>query len=244
MSYRNYTSNGGMQKSNQTAAVQASQTRSILRNVYIWMTGGLALTGIIALAVSKSPGILRALTANRFTFFMIIIAELALVLLLSARIMKMRPGTATLGFIAYAALNGLTLSVVFLAYTGVTIATAFFVTAGTFAGMSIYGSFTKRDLSRIGTYLVMALIGIIIASVVNIFLRSSGLYYAISYIGVIIFLGLTAWDTQIIKRWSSEYGGSVSEDMYVKLSILGALKLYLDFINLFLFFLRIFGRRG
>lgn len=239
MSYRNYT-----EQREQTAAGSVSELRSIMRNVYLWMTGGLALTGIVALLVSRSPGIMSALVSNRGLFIVLFIAEIGLVIYLSARIQKMKPGTAVLGFITYAALNGITLSLILLAYTGVTIATAFFVTAGTFAGMSVYGSVTKRDLSKIGSYLMMALIGIIIASVVNLFLRSSALYWVVSYLGVAVFLGLTAWDTQIIKGWSDSLSGKVSEGEYVKISILGALKLYLDFINLFLFFLRIFGRRN
>ena len=152
--------------------------------------------------------------------------------------------SATLGFGAYAILNGITISVIFLAYTGQSIAATFFITAGTFAGMSLYALTTKRDLSGIGSYLFMALIGLIIASVVNFFLKSNALGYLISYAGVAIFLGLTAYDTQIIKRWSSQMSDSVSETDYIKISIMGALKLYLDFINLFLFFLRIFGRRA
>ncbi len=227
----------------EAAAADVSRSRSIMRNVYLWMTCGLALTAVIALLVTRSPAALRALTANRYTFLFLIFGEFGLVIFLSARIRKMQPGTAILSFLAYAALNGVTLSVILLAYTGVTVARAFFVAAGTFAAMSVYGSFTKRDLSRAGTFLMMGLFGIIIASVVNIFLRSSVLYYAVSYIGVAVFLGLTVWDTQIIKRWSTELSGSVDEANYVRLSILGALKLYLDFINLFLFFLRIFGRR-
>jgi len=239
MSYRNYMT---QEKQAETPGVAA--TRNIMRNVYLWMTGGLALTAVIALLVGRSEALVSTLVSNRGLFILLFVIEIGLVIYLSARIRKMKPGAAVFGFITYAALNGITLSLILLAYTGVTIATAFFVTAGTFAGMSIYGSLTKRDLSKIGSYLMMALIGIIIASVVNIFLRSSVLYYAISYIGVFVFLGLTAWDTQVIKGWSDSMSGRISEGDYVKLSILGALKLYLDFINLFLFFLRIFGRRS
>ena len=239
MSYRNY-----MTQQERTEGFSVTATRNIMRNVYLWMTGGLALTGVIALLVSRSETFVQTLVSNRGMFILLFVIEIGLVIYLTARIRKMKPGAAVFGFITYAALNGITLSLILLAYTGVTIATAFFVTAGTFAGMSIYGSVTKRDLSRIGSYLMMALIGIIIASVVNIFLRSSALYYAVSYIGVFVFLGLTAWDTQIIKKWSDSLSGRVSEGEYVKLSILGALKLYLDFINLFLFFLSIFGWRS
>lgn len=222
----------------------AAGVRTIMRNVYIWMAVGLALTGVVAYAVSNNTAFVRTLIQNQMLFFVLFIAEIGLVIYLSARIMKMSPAAATLSFAVYAILNGITLSIIFLAYTGADIARAFFVTAGTFAGMSIYGTITKRDLSGIGSYLFMGLIGIIIASVVNIFLRSSVLDWIVSLVGVAVFLGLTAYDTQRIKRMSDEMSGQVGEVMYLKLSIIGALKLYLDFINLFLFFLRIFGRRN
>lgn len=207
------------------------------------MTGGLALTAVVAWGVAGNPGLIQALVSNIWLFIAIIIAELGLVLFLSARIMKLSPAAAVGGFVAYSILNGLTLSLIFLAYTATSISTVLFITAGTFAGMSLYALGTKRDLSRMGSYLVYGLWGIIIASVANLLLRSSALYWLLSYAGVALFLGLTAYDTQIIKRWSQEMGDSVSEADYIRISILGALKLYLDFINLFLFFLRIFGRR-
>ena len=166
-----------------------------------------------------------------------------MVWVLSARIMKLSPAAAAGGFAVYAILNGVTLSIIFLAYTSSHISTAFFVTAGTFAGMSLFAVTTKRDLSRVGSYLVYGLWGIIIATVVNLFLRSATVEWIVSYVGVALFLGLTAYDTQIIKRWSEQAGAEIAEPDYIRLSILGALKLYLDFINLFLFFLRIFGRR-
>jgi FtsH-binding integral membrane protein len=203
----------------------------------------LALTGVVALGVASNPEIVRALVTNRFLFFGLIIGELILVIALSRRIMTLNPATAVGGFALYAALNGVTLSLIFLAYTGTSIARVFFISAGTFAGVSLYAATTRRDLSGIGPYLIMALWGVIIASVVNFFLRSETLYWVISYIGVALFIGLTAYDTQIIKRWSDQHSGSIGETDYLRLSILGALKLYLDFINLFLFFLRIFGRR-
>ena len=224
-------------------SAQALRARSIIKNTYLWMTGGLALTGVVALAVASNPSIVRALVANRFLFFAIIIAELVLVIFLARRIMTLSPGAAVGGFVAYSILNGITLSLVFLAYTGTSIAAVFFITAGTFAGVSLYAATTTRDLSGIGHFLIMALWGVIIASLVNFFLRSEALYWIISYIGVALFIGLTAYDTQIIKRWSDQYGDKLGEAAYMRISILGALKLYLDFINLFLFFLRIFGRR-
>jgi FtsH-binding integral membrane protein len=217
--------------------------RSILRNVYLWMTGGLALTAVVAWGVASTPSFIQALVASRFLFFALIIGEVALVWFLSARIMSLSPGAAVGGYVAYAVLNGITLSVIFLAFTGTRIATALFVTAGTFAGMSLYAVTTRRDLSRFGSYLIYGLWGIIIASLVNLFLRSGALDWVLSYVGVALFLGLTAYDTQIIRRWSLQLGESVGEADYVRISVLGALKLYLDFINLFLFFLRIFGRR-
>jgi FtsH-binding integral membrane protein len=226
-----------------TPQAQAVRERSLLRNVYLWMMGGLALTGVVALGVASSPVFVRALVANRFLFIVLMIAEVALVFFLSARITTLSPPAAVGAFATYAVLNGVTLSLILLAYTGTSIATALFVSAGTFAGMSLYAVTTKRDLSRFGSYLIYGLWGIVIASVVNLFLRSSGLNWLLSYLGVALFLGLTAYDTQIIKRWSLELGDNAGEVDFIRLSILGALKLYLDFINLFLFFLRITGRR-
>ncbi len=218
--------------------------RNILKNVYIWMTAGLALTGVVALSVSTNRAVMSALIGNPILFFGLIIGELALVMYLSARIQKMSASAATFAFAGYAVLNGITLSVIFLAYTGQTLAMAFFTTAATFGGMSLWAVTTKRDLSGWGHYLMMGLWGVLIASLVNMFFRSSGAYYLISYVGVLVFVGLTAYDTQMIKRWNAAYGSSVDEEQYVKLSIMGALKLYLDFINIFLFMLRIFGRRN
>ncbi len=222
-----------------TAAVQTSR---LIKNVYLWMTLGLGLTGVVAYGVSGNVQLVRTVATGPL-FWVLIIGELALVWTLSARVMKMSVTAATLAFGAYAFLNGLTLSVIFLAYTGETIATAFFVSAGMFGTMSLWAMTTKKDLSGFGQYLFMGLIGIIIASVVNIFLNSSGLSYLISYAGVFLFLGLTAYDTQQIQRMAAQFAGT-GEDNYVRLSIMGALKLYLDFINLFLFLLRIFGRES
>jgi uncharacterized protein len=223
--------------------VQARE-RNILRNVYLWMTAGLALTGVVARTVSTSPAIMSALLGNTFLFFGLIIGQLALVIMLSARIHKMSASSATFAFAGYAILNGITLSIIFLAYTGQTIALAFFTTAATFGGMSLWALVTKKDLSGMGHYLMMGLWGLIIASLVNMFLRSEAAYYLISYVGIAVFLGLTAYDTQIIKKWNDSYGSSMDETQYIKLSIMGALKLYLDFINIFLFMLRLFGRRN
>jgi len=221
----------------------ADRERSLLRNVYLWMTGGLALTAVVALGVASSEVILRAVFSSWWVFLTLVAGELALVWFLSARIAKLSPIAATVSFAAYAVLNGVTLSIILLAYTGASLATALFVTAGTFAGMSVYAAVTRRDLAKVGTYLLYGLWGVILASLVNLFLKSSVVDWIISYVGVAVFLGLTAYDTQVIRRWSAAAGDSLSEADYVRFSILGALKLYLDFVNLFLFFLRIFGRR-
>ncbi len=218
--------------------------RSLLRNVYLWMTGGLALTGVVAYFVASSPTLLNAIFGTPGVFLLLIFAELGLVIYISSRLEKMSAQTAVFSFIGYAAINGVVLSSVFLAYTGLTISNAFFTTAAAFAGMSLYGMTTKRSLDGMGQYLMMGLWGIIIASVINIFIGSATTYYLISYAAVLVFLGLTAWDTQKIKSWNESYGASMDEETYVKLSILGALKLYLDFINIFLYLLRIFGRRN
>lgn len=219
-----------------------ARDQSILKNVYMWMTLGLAITGVVALFVASSPALMQAIVGNTILFILIIVAELGLVFYLSARIQTMSPGVATAAFAGYAILNGITLSVIFLAYTQASIARAFFVAAGMFAGMSLWAMTTKKDLSSIGNYLVMGLWGIIIASLVNIFLASSSLSWVISFVGVFLFLGLTAYDTQIIKRWSAEMSGADEAD-FMRISIMGALKLYLDFINLFLFLLRLLGNR-
>ncbi len=221
----------------------ATAERSILRNVYIWMTLGLAITGVVAMYVAGNPQLVRSIVLNRGLFFMLIIGQLGLVLFLSARVHVMSPGVATFAFAAYAVLTGLTLSVIFLAYTAASIAQAFFVTAATFGALSVYAVTTNRDLGGLGQYLFAGLIGLIIASVVNMFLGSATIEYVISFFGVFLFMGLTAYDTQIIKNWSQQLSASADEADYIRVSIMGALKLYLDFINLFLFLLRFLGNR-
>ena len=225
------------------SAIQVIRDNRILRNVYVWMTGGLALTGIIAIGVSNNNDILRSLTNNPIIFFGIIILEFILVIFLSTRVMVLSPTTAAGTFVLYAILNGLTLSVIFLAYTSQSIALAFFTAAGTFAGTSLWGFTTKRDLSTIGSYAGMALWGIIFATLINFFLKNQAIDYLISLAGVAVFVGLTAYDTQKIKSWTNELGTNTSESDYLRISIRGALILYLDFINLFLFLLRLFGKR-
>jgi uncharacterized protein len=224
-------------------ADSSARERNILKNVYAWMTAGLALTGVVAYTVSQSPGLLRTIFGTPGLFFILLIGELGLVLYLSARITRMSSRSAVFAFTGYALLNGVTLSSIFIVYTGFEVSQAFFSAAAAFGGMSFYGMTTKKDLSGIGSYMIMGLWGIIIASLINVFFASPGVYYLISYVGLAVFMGLTAWDTQVIKGWNSSYGRSMSEEEYIKISIMGALKLYLDFINMFLFLLRIFGRR-
>ncbi|HCU30581.1 MAG TPA: hypothetical protein DIC57_09045 [Sphaerochaeta sp.] len=220
----------------------AARERTILKNVYLWMTAGLGLTALIAFFVASNPPLLRALVGNTMGFLLIVVGQFALVFYLSSRLDRMSQASAIGAFLAYSALNGIMLSTIFAVYAGVVIYKTFFTTALMFGGMSIYAMTTKRDLNRFGSYLVMGLWGLIIASLINMFFRSSGLEYLISFIGVGIFLGLTAWDTQKIIRMNEQYGSGIDEETFTKLSIIGALSLYLDFLNLFLFFLRIFGR--
>lgn len=213
----------------------------LMRKVYVWMTLALVLTGATAYGVATSPGILMAIATNKVLFFGLIIAELALVFGVSGAINRLSLTTATLMFVAYSVINGASLSFVFLAYTASSIASVFFITAGTFAVMAFIGYTTKKDLTSIGRILFMALIGIIIATIVNMFIGSNGLTMIISYVGVLIFVGLTAYDSQKIKEMLSMSGDTGEAGQ--KLALLGALTLYLDFINLFIYLLRIFGQR-
>ncbi len=219
-----------------------ARENTLLRNVYLWMTSGLALTAVVSYGVASSESLMRFFFSNSFTFLLIIFGQLALVMYLSARLQKMSTTSAVVSFAGYSVLTGISLSVLVYAYSSIVLSRAFFTTALLFGSMSFYGMVTKKNLDGIGRYLIMGLWGLIIASVINFLFRSSGLYYLVSYLGVIIFLGLTAWDTQKIKRMNDEIGYDMDEDTYIKLSIIGALMLYLDFINIFLFLLRIFGR--
>ncbi len=213
---------------------------ALMRKVYVWMTLALVITGFTAYGVASSPGIISAIVANRALMWGMLIAEFALVFYVTARINRLSLTTATLIFILYSVLNGATLSVIFLAYTMQSIASVFFITAGTFAAMSLIGYFTKTDLSSLGKILMMALIGLIIATLVNVFLiKSGGFSLIISYVGVLIFVGLTAYDTQKIKMMLVQ-ADDVTEEAQ-KIALMGSLSLYLDFINLFLYLLRIFG---
>ena len=231
----------------QTIPLPSSQAQirvnTFIRSVYNWMAIGLALTGIVAYYVSHNETLVRLIFGNQILFFGLIIAELALVFYLSARIQKVQPSTATGMFMLYAVLNGVTLSFIFLVYTRSSIASTFFICAATFVVTSIFGWSTKRDLTSMGQFLFMGLIGIIIASVVNMFVRSSGMSMIISYIGVIVFVGLTAYDTQQLKAMALSQPADVGAGVIRKGAIIGALKLYLDFINLFLMLLRILGNR-
>ena len=213
----------------------------LMRKVYVWMTLALALTGFTAYGVATSPGIITALYSNSVLLWGLVIAEFAIVFGVSAAINRLSLTTATLLFVLYSVINGALFSSIFLVYTMSSIASVFFITAGTFGVMALIGYTTKKDLSSMGKILFMALIGIIIATIVNIFLKSSGLEMIVSYLGVLIFVGLTAYDTQKIKNMLMM--APDASEASQKIALLGALNLYLDFINLLIYLLRIFGRR-
>ena len=218
------------------------EERSFISKVYRWMGFGLLLTALAAYLAASSESFVYMLAENSMLFYGLIIGEFGLVIYLSTRIQKMSAEAAAGAFIVYSILNGLTLSLILLMYTGESIASTFLSTALTFGAMSAFGYFTKRDLTTMGSYLYMALIGLIIASVVNMFWANSTMYWIISYVGILIFVGLTAYDTQKIKK----IGASINMDdtqTTQKLAIMGALALYLDFINLFLMLLRVAGNR-
>lgn len=213
----------------------------LMRKVYLWMTLALVITGFTAYYVASSPQIAATLFTNQILFWGLVIAELALVIGLSAAINKLSLPVATLMFVLYSVINGATLSLIFFTYSSTSIMNVFFITAGTFAGMALFGYFTKTDLSAMGKILMMALLGIIIATIVNIFTKSAGLESILNYLGVLVFVGLTAYDSQKIKQMllTAPDAGEGAQ----KIALLGALSLYLDFINLFLYLLRIFGKR-
>ncbi len=213
--------------------------RKHMLNVYNYMTSGLALTGLIAWMTAQSQTMINLIYGTPLQWI-VMLAPLGFVFFLSARIHKMSFQSAQITFWLFAALMGLSLASIFLVFTGVSIARVFFITAGTFAAMSIYGYTTKKDLTNFGAFLFMGLIGIIVASIVNIFLGSPALHFAISIIGVLVFVGLTAYDTQHIKRM---YVESDETSIAGKKAIIGSLKLYLDFINLFIMLLHLFGNR-
>ena len=223
-----------------TEQIQAEQA-SFMAKVYGWMAFALVITGITSLYVIQNESIVNLVFGNRLVFFGLIIGELLLVGALSKMVNRVSATTAMAMFIGYSVMNGVTISFIFFVYTMGSIASTFFITAATFAAMSAIGYFTKKDLTSLGNILTMALIGLIIASIVNIFLKSDMLYWIATYAGVLIFTGLTAYDTQKLKEMNIIGNAGTDEDK--KEAIMGALTLYLDFINLFLFLLRIFGGR-
>ncbi len=236
-----------MEPFNRTPAAPYGETRvatpervtAFLRTVYGWMCAGLAITALVAYSIASTPGLVQALVMNHLIFLGLFLGQIALVFYLSARVDRVAPGTATLLFVVYAALTGVTLSVLVLAYTGASIATTFVVTAGMFGALALYGSTTSRSLAGAGQFFFMGLIGLILASIVGIFWHSPALQFLISVVGVIVFTGLTAWDAQRLKRMAA----ALPEGQVGSYAIVGALSLYLDFINLFLFLLRFLGGR-
>ncbi len=218
-----------------------SVSNTFFQQVYLWMTAGLGVTALAAFFMLNSASAQQLIFGNRMVFYGLIFGELGLVMFMSTAINRISAGTATLMFLGYSALNGITFAAIFLIYTRSSIVSAFLVTAGTFAAMSMYGYATKRDLTGMGSFLFMGLIGVVIASVVNIFLNSPMIYWITSYLGVFIFVGLTAYDTQKIKE-IGRAGFANGQDQR-KAALMGALRLYLDFINLFLMLLRIMGNR-
>lgn len=214
----------------------------LMRKVYLWMAMALVITGVTSYGVASSPGLMQAILTNNALLWVLIIAEFGLVFAISAAINKLSLTTATLLFVLYSVINGATLSVIFLVYTMESIASVFFITAGTFGVMAFIGYTTKKDLTSLGKMLLMALIGLIIATLVNVFfIQSSGFSLIVSYVGVLIFVGLTAYDSQKIKQMLMQVPDAGESAQ--KLALLGALTLYLDFINLFIYLLRIFGDR-
>lgn len=227
---------------NQTFSASYSSSNAVttlFKSVYLQMAAALAITGLTAWFVASNPSIFFSIFGNGFGVWGLLIAQIVLVIWLSARVWKMSMGSATILFILYSVITGVSLSVIFLAYTSASIAAAFFTTAGTFLAMSLIGYFTKIDLSKLGSVLYMLLIGLVIATVVNLFMRSEGLYWILTYAGVGIFTGLMAYDTFKLRQLFTQYGQV--DEMGQKMALMGAFTLYLDFINLFIYLLRIFG---
>lgn len=220
-----------------TARASADVEQRFMASVYRWMALGLFVTAGVALGVASSEDAIRFIFGNRFVFWGLILAELGLVFAISGAVSRLSAAASGALFLAYSAINGATLSVVFLVYTGGSVASAFAVTGGTFAAMSVYGTVTKKDLSSWGSFLFMGLVGVIIAGIVNIFIQSSLIGFVISCASVVVFTGLTAYDTQKLRAIAAAGGGTGA------MAVSGALALYLDFINLFLALLRLFGNR-
>ena len=236
-----FNNNGSGYGAAMPGAVVQTDVKSFLLRVYNWMAMGLAITGLTAFAVSSSESMIELFLMNRMMFYGLLIVQVLLVFGISGAINKIPSIVAVGAFFLYAFLNGLTLSVLFLVYTHASVYSTFLICAMMFASVSVLGYITKMDLSKMGSFLFMALIGLIIASVVNMFLANSTLYWIISYAGVLIFVGLTAYDTQKIKQMA--YNMEAGSETGKKGAIIGALTLYLDFINMFLFLLRILGNR-
>ena len=223
-----------------TTPVQAAERVSaFLWKVYSWMAIGLGITAAVAFVVDGSPEVLRLVVGNRLVFFALVIAELGLVFYLSARANRIDPGRAAGLFALYSALNGATLSVILLVYTGESVATTFVITAGMFGALALFGSSTKRSLAGAGQFFMMGLVGLILASLVGVFWHNDALQFLISVVGVIVFTGLTAYDAQRLKQMAL----ALPDGQAGSYAIVGALSLYLDFVNLFLMLLRFTGRR-
>ena len=242
MDYKDFDRMVNEAEGNYTRSYRPSTTLPVLmRKVYTWMALALVITGVTAYGVATTPSLIEAIVMNRVLFWGLVIAEFGLVFGISGMLHKLSLATATLMFIAYSVINGALLSVIFIVYTMDSIGMVFFITAATFGVMALIGYTTKTDLTKMGSILFMALIGLIIATVVNMFVHSSGLQLIISYAGVLIFVGLTAYDTQKIKQMLYEQDSA--DESAQKLALVSALSLYLDFVNLFIYLLRILGNR-
>jgi uncharacterized protein len=222
-----------------TPTLAAERVGAFLRAVYGWMCVGLAITALTASFIASSPTLVESIATNRLAFWGLVIAQLGIVFVLSARVDRLAPSTASLLFIVYSALTGVTISFVLLAFTGESVATTFMVTAGMFGALALYGTFTRRSLAGLGQFLFMGLIGVVLASIVGMFWHNDGLQFVISFIGVIVFTGLAAYDAQRLKSMALALPAGQTGSY----AVVGALSLYLDFINLFLFLLRFLGNR-
>lgn len=222
-----------------SADIRDERVSAFLSKVYAWMFAGLLITALIAFGVASTPGLVETVVVNRLVFWVIVIAQLGLVFYLSARVQKIAPATAAGLFLVYSALVGVTSSVVLLVFTSASIAQTFIITAGMFGATAIFGTVTKRSLAGLGHFMFMGLIGLVLASVLGFFWQSSALQFMISVVGVVVFTGLTAWDAQRLKQLAVE----LPDEGVGSYAVVGALSLYLDFINLFFFLLRFMGNR-
>jgi FtsH-binding integral membrane protein len=220
-------------------AIAAERVTRFLRSVYGWMCAGLAITAAVAYGIVSSPALVGSLASNQFLLIGLVVAQLALVFVLAARVTQLAPGLAAGLFVAYAALTGVTMSLILLVYTGESVVTTFVVTAGMFGALALYGTMTTRSLAGVGQFAFMGLIGLIIASLVGLFWKSDALQFLISVVGVIVFTALTAWDAQRLRQMAL----ALPDGQTTSYAVVGALALYLDFINLFLFLLRFLGVR-